>query len=753
MRFRALLCCTVALAVLSSIAKAADSNENAATPPVEQPPVEQPPKIDPVYFANQVMPWVTKIGCNQVQCHGSQYGKGGLKLSMFGAEPYSDYEAFAKDAEGRRINKIEPAKSLLLMKATGGIPHGGKPPVPLDSAEYKMLLSWIAQGAPWGDEKLPKVVSLKVAPGELVLQKDGTQQLAAAATFSDGTQKDVTSYTEFKSSDGKIVSVDGSGKVKAEGFGQCSVMAAYMRQCDVAMMVVPQSLAADFPQIEPNNKIDELVFANLKKLGIPPSEVCSDEVFLRRVYLDAIGTLPTADEVRAFASDADPQKRSKLIDRLLDREEFADFWALKWGDLLRIKSEFPINLWPRAVVSYYLWVRESIMENKPYDQFARELVTASGSNFRYGASNFCRAVPNKDPQTIAEGAALVFMGVRIACARCHGHPSENWNLDDNLGLGAFFAKVRFKATSEWKEEIVYNFPKTSLRHPVTKTVVQPKFLGGETLDLPPDDDPRVKFAEWLTSPQNPWFGKNIVNRIWFWLLGRGIIHEPDDLRATNPPSNRELLDYLVQELVAHKYDLKHIYRLILNSKTYQLASRPNDGNKNDVAQFSHYLVKRMSAEQILDAISQITENWDTFSSWIPAPQTHLPRGYRAMQLPDANIESAVLELFGRPGRDTPYESERSCELAMRQALYFVNSDQLENKINNSDRVRRLSQAGKSEAELVEEIYLIAVSRVPTDDEKQKMTAYLSSKDKGARQQAVRDVLWAVLNTKEFMFNH
>jgi hypothetical protein len=713
--------------------------DDAYERPKDQPPT---PVSESPSFLGDVMPVLNKWGCNQSQCHGSAKGKGGMRLSMFGADPAADYEAFTRAAQGRRINRVEPAKSLMIAKSHFKI---GTP-------EYDLLVSWIGQGAVWDNEKTPKLVGVTVAPKEQVLEKGAGRRLSVAARLADGTQKDVTGLAQFKSADGKIAAVDAGGNVKAEGYGQATIVASYMRAFDTVEIVVPQPLPDPFPSIEANNKVDELVFARLKKLGLPPSAVCTDEVFLRRVYLDAVGILPAPDEVKSFLADTDPQKRSKLIDRLLERDEFADFWALKWGDLLRIKSEYPVRIWPKAVQTYYQWLRDSIAHNKPYDQFVRELLLAGGSNFRSGAANYFRAVPSKDPQTIAETTALIFMGARIGCARCHGHPQENWSLADDLGLAAFFGKVAYKNTTEWKEEIVFINPKGSFRNPKTKEAVKPKLWGGEPLDLPPDEDPRGKFADWLTSPENPWFAKNIANRIWCWLMGRGIVHEPDDLRSTNPPSNPELLDYLVRELLDRKYDLKHVYRLVLNSKTYQLSSDPNQWNQNDAVHFSHYQTRRLMAEQLLDAISRVTENSERFSSRIPEPATRVPTGYGAIQLSDGNIESPFLEMFGRPPRDTPYEGERSCDVFLRHELYFVNSEHLEGKIANGERIKRLLKANKSDAEIVEELVLAALSRLPREEEKQTLVEYLAQ-GKGNRAQAVRDLVWAIVNTKEFEFNH
>ncbi len=431
----------------------------------------------------------------------------------------------------------------------------------------------------------------------------------------------------FQSTDAKVASVDADGKVKAEEFGGAVIVATYLRQSGVVRLRAPQPLVAPFADFPANNKIDELVFANLKALGFPPSDVSADDVFLRRVFFDVIGTPPTPDEARAFLADKDPQKRSKLIDRLLEREEFADFAATKWRDLLRIKAEDPISLWPKACETYYRWVRESIAQNKPYDQFARELITGSGSDFRDGPCNYVRAVPERDPRTLGESTALLFLGARLSCARCHAHPVENWGRDDDLGMAAFFSQVKIKFTSEWKEQIVCRDQDRVLLHPRTGKAVAMKPLDAATLEGDPQTDPRRKFADWLTAPQNPWFAKNIVNRIWFWLMGRGIVHEPDDLRATNPPENPALLEYLEKELVGHRYDLKHIYRLVLNSKTYQLSSEPTPLNQTDGAHFSHYRAKRLTAEQILDALSQITEqpqNFRQFRRPNTAPDTSIP---------------------------------------------------------------------------------------------------------------------------------
>lgn len=712
------------IAVLGSVAAGA-----------ENPPAPAVPPAGGVYFVSDVVPLVDKLGCNAVKCHGAAGGRNGFKLSMFAAEPDADYAALTRADGGRRVNRIEPLKSLFLLKATGTIAHEGGQRMEVGSPEYDLLARWVARGAPFGDESLPKLVSIEVSPLEKTLRKSGTQQLKVTAVFSDGTQKDVTRDARYESRETNVAAVNESGTVLADGLGQTAIVASYLRKFATARIVVPQTLPSPFPTITPQHKIDELVLAKLKELGVPPSDLCSDQEFLRRVYLDVIGTLPTPDEARAYLSDTDTLKRSKLIDRLLDSGEFADYWALKWGDLFRIKSEYPSNLWPNAVQAYHRWIRDSIASNKPYDQFARELITSSGSNFRVPAANYYRAFLKREPQSLAEVTALIFMGARIGCARCHAHPQEEWALDDNVELAAFFAKVRYKRSREWKEEIVYVSPTQRMWHPRTRQIVKPRFPGGDVLESD-EEDPRVQFADWLTSAENPWFAKNIVNRTWFWLLGRGIVHEPDDLRSTNPPGNPQLLEYLEKELVSHKYDLKHIYRLILNSRTYQLSSKVNEWNAHDTAHFSHYYVKRLGAETLLDAIGQVTERWDTYRSRIPEPFVVMPTGFRATHLADGSIGLPFLELFGRPPRDTAFESERDLELSMRQTLHLLNSSDVQNKINASPRLRRLVRETKEDAKIVDELYLSTLSRPPREEERKRILAYMSGADK-ALPEAVR----------------
>lgn len=502
----------------------------------------------------------------------------------------------------------------------------------------------------------------------------------------------------------------------------------------------------------PKNRIDEITFAKWKELGIEPASPCTDAVFFRRVYLDVIGTLPTVEEARAFYSDTSPDKRAKLIDALLQRPEFAEFWAMKWCDLLRVKAEFPINLWPNAAQAYHRWVRNAIRDNMPYDKFVRELLTASGSNFRVPQVNFYRALQSKDPKGIARAVALTFMGSR----------AEKWPEERLTGLSGFFFKVGYKKTGEWKEEIVYFDPekvhyppppsappagakpgekgkkkvaekKPPARKPEPIPPPPPVFPDGTPAQIPPNTDPRLVFADWLITPKNPWFTRVVVNRIWCWLQGRGIVHEPDDFRPDNPPSNPELLDYLAEELVKANYDLKHIYRLILNSSTYQLSPIPKSKHPEAAAQFAFYTVRRLEAEVIIDALNQITGTTESYSSIIPEPYTFIPETRRAISLPDGSITSSFLELFGRPPRDTGLESERNNRITAGQRLHLLNSSHIRNKLRDGPGIKKLLSSGNA----TEDLYLAILSRFP--DEQEVLTG--------------DDLPWTLINSTEFLFRH
>jgi hypothetical protein len=510
-----------------------------------------------------------------------------------------------------------------------------------------------------------------------------------------------------------------------------------------ALAAVTTAFSADRPvnpvfetraALAPHGKIDQLVFDRLKRLDIQPAYPCSDAVFLRRVYLDVIGTLPTAQEAAAFLQDQAPDKRSVVIDRLLERNEFADYWAMKWSDLLRVKAEFPINLWPNAAQAYFHWIRAAIRENKPYDRFVRELLTASGSNFRNAPVNFYRAMQSKEPSAIAQTVALTFMGTR----------AENWPKPRLAGMSGFFTQVAYKETGEWKEEIVYFKP--------AAVPAAAGFPDGTPAKLAVGRDPREVFADWLITPKNPWFTRNIANRVWSWLLGRGIIQEADDIRDDNPPVNPELLAYLEKELSGSKYDLKHLYRLILNSQTYQLSSIPRSDRPEAAANFAQYSIRRLDAEVLADAICDTTGTTESYTSAIPEPFTFIPEGQRSISLPDGSITSAFLELFGRPPRDSGLEAERNNRLTAAQQLHLLNSSHVERKIEQSPKFQSVIRNSRNGQGLVTALYLMILSRYPTPEELKIVGAYSQAGTLKPREATI-DLAWALMNSAEFLYRH
>jgi len=493
----------------------------------------------------------------------------------------------------------------------------------------------------------------------------------------------------------------------------------------------------------PRSKGDRLVFARLQKLGIEPAGLCSDAVFVRRVYLDVIGTLPTLEETRRFLQDKSPNKRSTLIDRLLEREEYADYWSMKWCDLLRVKAEFPINLWPNAVQAYHRWIRTAMRDNMPYDQFARALLTSSGSNFRVAPVNFYRSMQRKNPEALAAGVALTFMGAR----------AEKWPTEKQANLAAFFSQVGFKRTAEWKEEIVFHDPWSSATNSPSAKQPVLVFPDGKTIALEPLEDPRQLFAAWLIRAENPWFTRNICNRAWYWLVGQGIVHEPDDVRPDNPPSNPELLDWLASELVSSKYDMKHLFRVILNSTTYQLSSIPRSKHPKALANFAYYPVRRLDAEVLIDALCQLTGTTEKYTSQIPEPFTFIPEQQRSIALADGSITSPFLEMFGRPPRDTGLESERNNQPSAAQRLHLLNSTHVQRKFVQSRKLKAMLQKyGRQPRETINAIYLTFLSRLPADEERMALRKYYeTSGSKG--HEVTADLVWALVNSKEFLYRH
>jgi hypothetical protein len=520
---------------------------------------------------------------------------------------------------------------------------------------------------------------------------------------------------------------------------KASVMATLVLMAALSGTVAARALAGPFEspaQLKPEGEIDQIVFSRLKQLDIAPANLCSDAVFVRRAYLDVIGTLPTAREAGGFSQDRDPNKRAKLIDRLLARDEFADYWAMKWSDLLRVKAEFPINLWPNAAQAYHRWIRTALEENESYDRFVRDLLTASGSNFQVPPANFYRAMQNHDPKGIAQTVALTFMGER----------ADKWPKEKLAGLAAFFSQVGYKYTAEWKEEIVFFNPAS------TNAQTAATFPDGTTVKLSPDRDPREVFADWLIDAKNPWFARNLVNRVWSWLLGCGIIQEPDDIRPDNPPINPDLLAYLEKEFIASHYDLKQLYRLILNSQTYQLSSIPRSSKPEAAANFASYPLRQLDAEVLADALCEITGTTEKYSSAIPEPFTFIPENKHSITLPDGSISSSFLEMFGRPPRDTGLESERNNRPTADQRLHLLNSSHIQRKLEQSPKIKYLFKNRDNPRDVVAGLYLAILSRFPTEDEIQIAMAYFPAAG-GDNRAAALDIAWALINNAEFLYRH
>jgi hypothetical protein len=699
----------------------------------------------PVSFRNQVLPIFTKAGCNTGGCHGKASGQNGFKLSLLGFEPNFDFDAVVKEGRGRRLFPAKPEQSLLLLKSVASVPHGGGRRFTVDSTEYAMLKRWIAQGTPAGSDKDPSVVRVECQPKEATVGLQGAQQVIVTAYYSDGTHRDVTREAQFKSNEPEIARVDDQGLVKTQSStGETAIMARYMGRVDVCRVTIPlpePDSSTPRPELPPGNFIDGLVRTKWAKLNLTPSPLADDSTFLRRAYLDAIGTLPTPDEVRAFLADKSPNKRAEWVDKILDRPEYADFWALKWGDLLR-NQRGGQREHQRGTYAFHAWIRKSLASNMPYDKFVRSVIAAQGTVDQHPPVIWYRTVRNLTHQT--NDTAQLFLGTRINCAQCHNHPYEKWSQEDYYRLQAFFGRVGKKSGEIAQEPAIYNKPEGAVRHPKTGKIMAPRGLDGPEVSFTEDEDPRQGLVDWMASPDNPFFARAMVNRLWGHFLGRGLVEPIDDMRATNPPSNPALLDAMARDFIDHKFDVKYMIRQIMTSTTYQLSSEPTAGNIQDRQNYASAYPRRLPAEVMLDAIGQVTGVQEEFNG--------LPKGTRTIQLPDESINSYFLDVFGRPTRETPCECERPREADLAQALELLNSNGLQNKVKSTQgRLAKAIEARASDASIVEDLYLAALGRMPLPNEVETLTAYIASqKDRKA---ALEDVEWAILNTKEFLFNH
>lgn len=701
-------------------------------------------------FRNHVESVLAKAGCNSGACHGAQAGKNGFRLSLRGYDPDGDFQTITRQARGRRIVPSDPGRSLLLTKPTAAVPHKGGLRFRVGSPEYRVLAEWIAAGTPPPQTDDPRLDRLEILPAASVLRPDMRQQLIVLAHFNDGHTEDVTRWVKYTSTNESVAQVGETGEVRLMGHGEGAITAWYLSRVVIATITAPfpTPVVADvFAKAVRRNQIDDLVLAKLAALNIPPSPRAGDAEFLRRAHLDTIGVLPTPEETRSYLADTSADKRDRLIESLLKRPEFVDYWAYKWSDLLLVNSE---KLRPPAMWAYYTWIRNQVEANTPWDEFARQIVTAKGSTLENGAANFYLLHP--DAPELTETTTVAFLGMSINCARCHNHPLEKWTNNQYYEMANLYARVRLKAAPGDGNTVVFASPEGDLIQPLTGRPRPPAPLDGEPLAIDATGDRREHLARWLTSPDNPYFSRAIVNRVWANFLGVGLVEMVDDMRLTNPASNEQLLAALAQHLVENHFDLKSLMRLILQSETYQRSSRPLAENAADTRSYSRYYPRRLMAEVLLDAMSQVTGAPTKFGDY--------PVGWRALQLPDSTVNSYFLKTFGRPERVVTCECERTAEPTMVQVLHISNGDSLNEKLQGAgNRLEQLLAAGTSNEKLIEELYLGALCRYPTDDERARLLAVLGPSGEAggqpgdAKRQAAEDLFWSVLSSKEFLFNY
>ena len=710
-------------------------------------------------FANHVVPVLTRIGCNSGACHGALAGKGGFKLSLRGYDPAADHFVMTRQVLGRRVNTQEPARSLILLKPTLAVPHGGGLKVEVGSPEYDVLADWIASGAPGLSPKDPHITRLEVFPARAVLHPKDQLQVLARAWYSDGHAEDVTRWARFGSTEDLVASVDDGGLLTVNGNGEAAVTVLFGNLVASARIVSPFATPVDdgFFKVSPrHNFIDEHVLTKLQSLRIPPSPQCNDHEFIRRAYLDCIGVLPTPEEVQKFVADPRADRRAKLIDALLERPEYVDYWAYKWSDLLLISSR---KLPQPAMRAFYQFVRQSVADNKPWDVFARDILTARGSNLQNGQANYF--VLHKDVSDLTESTSVTFMGMSITCCRCHNHPLEKWTQDQYWSLANLFSQVVIKNGERAGELTVQSAPDGDVLHPRRGEPMPPTPLDGKP--IPAGKERRAYFGEWLTAPDNPYFARALVNRVWRNFLGRGLVEAEDDVRQTNPPSNPELLDALAKDFIVHKHDVKYLIRTIMNSAAYQRSSSPLPTNKTDDRYYSRYLIRRLPAEVVLDAYSAVTKMPTAFtkiqvgSSGGDAATPDYPLGTRALQLPDTQLVSLFLDAFGRPERGQTCACERQQEASVTQALHLNNGQTLNDKLRDpKSRVAEWAGEKIGDAEAIRRIFMLALSRAPTAAEEARMSKLLAEAARDAqttRRDVIEDLFWSVLTGREFLFNH
>ena len=699
-----------------------------------------------ISFRLDCMPVFMRGGCNQGGCHGAARGKDGFRTSLFGMDPAGDYTRITREMPGRRINLAIPEESSLIEKAVGAVPHSGNQCFEPDSVYNKALLEWISAGAPDDAADVAKVTGIEVFPSQIVMEgKNSTQQITVRATYSDGTDRDVTNLALFMSNNDPTATISKQGLVTSGDRGAAFMLARFnVYSVTAQVLVIPAQLQYERPKLAETNYIDTLVDENLHKLRILPSGICTDEEFVRRAFIDIAGVYPEAKDIRSFLADTNVNKRAALVDSLLERKEFTELWVMKWAELLQIRSSINNNQPPfyKNALLYYNWLSERIGKNVPINEIVVELLAATGGTVSSPAVNFYQT--ELDQLKLTENVAQVFMGMRIQCAQCHNHPFDRWTMDDYYGFKAFFSQIGRKQTDDPAEIIIYNSKGGESKHFLTQAVMKPKFLGGDTPEIKAGEDRRKVLAEWMASPRNPFFARNVSNIIWSHFNGVGVVEPVDDVRVSNPPSNPALIAALAEHLTEYKYDMRKFVRDICTSQTYQRSTKVNETNAGDKRNFSHAQVRRVRAEVLLDAISQITDTPNKFQG--------LPLGARAVQIADGAVSNYFLTTFGRAKRESVCSCEVKMEPTLSQALHLMNGDAVNERIKQGRVVFKMIQDKKSDREIVEDLFLRVFGRMPLDKEWTNVQQAITE-DPAARQNVLEDLFWALLNSKEFYFNH
>jgi hypothetical protein len=707
----------------------------------------------PINFGNQIVPIFTKLGCNSGGCHGKASGQNGFKLSLLGFEPEVDFTSLVKEARGRRLFPAAPESSLLLTKASGQVAHGGGKRMDVGSDEYRLIRRWIASGVPFGEKDDPVVTKITVFPAHRVMSRNSKQQFAVYAHYSDGAIEDITRRAQYESNDQEIAVVNEGGLVRTLALsGEAAIMVRYQDQVATFRATVP--LGGKIPEytFTAQTEVDRHTLKKWKDLDLVPSELCTDSEFIRRLGLDLTGTLPTPKQVTAFVADKDPKKRDKLVEKLLASPEYSYYFANKWADVLRVKRRGQQER-AKGTFAFHAWIRKAVQKDKPYDEFVRSILGATGDELSSPPTVWYKELTQ--PQEFVDDAAQVFLGQRLACAQCHHHPYEKWSQDDYWGLAAFFGRIGRKqlpniggGQQQTARVAIFNTSRGTVINKKTNKPAPLKPLDGKEIEVGAYDDPRQKLVDWMVAKENPFFARAVANRYWAHFFGRGIVDPLDDMRITNPPSNPELLDALAKDLVDNKFSLKQLIRTIVKSRTYQLSSTPNNYNKHDKQNYARYYPRRMSAEVLFDAVNLVADAPAGFGG-LPGDK-HAPN--RAIMLPDESFPSYFLDVFGRPQRISACECERVSEANLAQALHLLNSDEVQGKLTRANgRAEKMSKDTRPEAEKVDELFLWAFARTPTDEQRNVALEHIA-KHSANKKVAYENILWALLNTKEFMFN-